>query len=94
MDIIFDPVKNERNIKLRGLSFERVSDFDFETAVFTIDTRRDYGEIRYRVQGFLGKRLHSLIMTETPHGIRVISFRKANRREIKAYEQATRPCID
>ena len=51
MEITFDEVKNRRNIRLRGLSFERVADFEFETALFEEDDRFDYGETRYRVLG-------------------------------------------
>jgi hypothetical protein len=49
MAITFDPAKNARNIAERGLSFERVADLDWETAVVIEDTRRDYGEPRPRV---------------------------------------------
>jgi hypothetical protein len=42
VEVTFDPAKNERNIKERGLSFERAADFDFETAVFVEDDRKDY----------------------------------------------------
>lgn len=91
MDISFDPAKNARNIALRGLSFERAAEFDFQTAVFTVDGRHDYGEIRHRAQGFLDGRLHALVFVETAEGIRVISFRKANKREVREYEQATQP---
>lgn len=87
--IEFDPVKNEKNIRERDLSFERVHDFDFKTANVTIDNRRDYGEVRYVASGYLGQRLHILCFTETTLGIRVISFRKANNKEVKKYEQAT-----
>jgi uncharacterized DUF497 family protein len=89
MEIEFDTNKNEANIRLRGLSFERVVNFDFETAVYRQDSRRDYGEIRIRTLGFLDGRLHALVFTETAKGIRVISFRKANKREVKTYEQET-----
>ena len=33
--------------------------------------------------------LAALVFVETENGIRVISFRKANKREVKGYEQAT-----
>lgn len=89
MEIEFDANKNAANIRSRGLTFERVVDFDFETAVFKQDSRRDYGEIRFRTLGFLHGRLHALVFTETDKGIRVISFRKANKREVKTYEQET-----
>jgi uncharacterized DUF497 family protein len=90
MRIEFDANKNATNIRERGLSFEQVLDFDFETAVYTQDTRRDYGEIRLRALGYLDGRVHALVFTETAVGIRVISFRKANKREVHIYEQETR----
>lgn len=86
MRIDCDPDKNANNIMERSLSFERAAEFDFETAQFTIDTRRDYGETRYRALGFLDHRLHALVFVEIVGGIRIISFRKANKREVKRYE--------
>ena len=53
--------------------------------------RYDYGEMRYRGVGLLNGRLHVLVFTETETGIRVISLRKANTREVRLYEQATQP---
>lgn len=50
------------------------------------DLRKDYGENRYIAAGFLAGRLHILVFTPTADGIRVISFRKANRRELRRYE--------
>jgi len=87
MEITYDLSKNLYNIRQRNLSFERARDFDFETANFTIDKRKNYGEIRRCALGFLGNRLHAMVFTETAKGIRVISFRKANKREIMSYEQ-------
>jgi uncharacterized protein len=87
MEITYDQSKNLYNINNRNLSFEKVVHFDFETANYTIDKRKDYGEIRRRAIGYLGNRLYALIFTETRNGIRVISFRKANKREVIKYEQ-------
>lgn len=89
MEIDFDPAKNEKNIRERDLSFTQVQEVDFETALFSIDFRRDYGEVRYRALGPFEGRLHALVFVETANGIRVISFRKANKREIKLYESKT-----
>ncbi|MGD8174789.1 BrnT family toxin [Marinimicrobium sp. ARAG 43.8] len=91
MLIDYDPQKNNRNIQERALPFDRARDFDFETALFSLDERKDYGETRVHAIGFLGERLHVLLFVEIRGGIRVISFRKANRREVKRYEQATQP---
>lgn len=89
MEISFDPAKNALNIELRGLSFERVADFEFESALFSQDLRQDYGEVRVRALGWLDKRIHALVFVETELGIRVISFRKANKREVSIYESQT-----
>ena len=89
MEIGYDPAKNEHNLSIRGLSFDRVVEFEFETAVFAIDARHNYGEIRHRALGLLDGRVHALVFVETWNGIRVISFRKANNREVNRYEEAT-----
>jgi hypothetical protein len=83
MGIRFDPAKNERNIRERGLSFEQAADFDFETAIFFTEVRK--GETRRIAVGYLDKRLHLLCYIPKPDGIRVISFRKTNKREAKLY---------
>jgi uncharacterized DUF497 family protein len=89
MLIEFDPAKNARNIRERDLSFEHAVEFDFDTAPYTVDNRRDYGETRIRALGYLDQRLHALVFVETLQGIRIISFRKANPREVKRYESQT-----
>lgn len=81
MDITFDPAKNARNIEARDLSFERVAEFDFETAKIWQDARERYPEVRFLALGYLDDRLHVLCFTTKVDGIRVISFRKANHRE-------------
>lgn len=91
MEITFDPAKKRKKYQRGGLSFESVSGFDFETATFKIGDRHDYGEIRYQAPGRVQGSLHALVYAETENGIRVISFRKANMREVKDYEQATKP---
>lgn len=87
MHIEFDAAKNEANIANRGLSFERAAEFDFGTAVIAQDTRKAYTETRFVAVGFLDMRLHVLCFTPVAGGIRVISFRKANQREVRHYDQ-------
>lgn len=85
MEVAFDPAKNVRNILERGLPFDHAVDFNFETATFIKDERRDYGEERMIAIGYFERRLHVLCFIELPIGIRVISFRKANEREGRKY---------
>lgn len=91
MRIEYDPVKNAKNMAERGLSFDDAVRFEFDTALYALDDRKDYGERRIRALGRVGSRVHSLVFIEVADGIRVISFRKANKREVKLYEQATQP---
>jgi uncharacterized DUF497 family protein len=86
MEISFDKAKDEANIQNRKLSFSDVINFDFETALIWHDTRMRYTEIRMVAIGYVTQRLHVLCFCETLNGIRVISFRKANPREVKKYE--------
>ena len=89
--ISFDPAKNERNIRERGLSFELAAQFDFEGAQVHADSRHEYGEVRYVAFGRLHGRLHVLCFTEMADGIRIISFRKANDREVKRHAEIQSP---
>lgn len=88
MEVSFDLRKDAQNLSLRGLSFARATDLDWQTAMVHEDQRRDYGERRFVALATLDGRLHVICFTPTRKGIRVISFRKANERERGIYEQA------
>ena len=87
MEVEYDPAKNKKNIKQRGLSFELVRDFEIETALTWQDQRHDYGESRFISLGFINKHLFPLVFTPRGQSLRVISLRKANLREVKKYDQ-------
>jgi uncharacterized DUF497 family protein len=87
MKICFDAAKSERNERERGLSFSLVEQLDWSDAVIEEDDRKDYGERRFRVFGFIGDRLHAVVFTPRADKVHVISLRKANQREVKYYEQ-------
>ena len=86
MKIEFDPAKNARNIAERDLSFTLAADLDWATSITYEDTRKKYPESRFITLAFLDNRLHVICYALIENGIRVISFRKANEREQKAYE--------
>lgn len=88
VEIKFDPEKNERNVQERGLSFDLAAVFDFESALTINDKRHDYGENRFRSVGFIGVELHALVFTIRGETLRVISLRKASRRERLLYEKS------
>ena len=88
MKIEYDKNKSEKNNIERDLPFDQVVDFEWETAILIEDTRKSYSEQRFLASGFLNDRLHVLCFTKILGGIRVISFRKANKREVIRYEKA------
>ena len=88
MEITFDPRKNERNLRDRGIDFEMVSEFDFGSALFTIDTRKDYGEVRTRALGIIEDKFYALVFTMRGNVLRVISLRRANRKERNRHAKA------
>ncbi len=85
MALEFDQAKSARNIKERGIGFERFADMDLEHAISSEDTRTEYGERRIRMFGPIDDRLHVAVITFRGDRIRVISLRRANRREERRY---------
>lgn len=85
MKIIFDPKKNADNIRDRQLPFDDIAGLDWSSAVVIEDMRKDYGERRFRVFGYIGDRLYAVVFTPREDAVHVISFRKANSREVKRY---------
>lgn len=85
-----DPGKERRNLAERGLSLDLAEQLDWATALIWEDRRKDYGERRYCVLGFIADRLHSVVFTPRNGMPRVISLRKANKREVSRYEKAVK----
>ena len=85
--ISFDPAKSQKNEVERGLPFWLVASMAWDSALIEMDTRKDYGENRYRVLGLIDGRLHAMVFTPRADKVHVISLRKANAREVRTYEQ-------
>jgi uncharacterized DUF497 family protein len=85
MRITFDPKKNADNIRDRQLPFDQVEKMEWSTALIVEDVRKDYGERRFRVFGYIEGRLYAVVFTPREDAVHVISFRKANSREVKRY---------
>lgn len=81
----WDEAKRLSNFRRHALDFEDVILFDWTSALVEPDTRKDYRERRYIATGkFLG-RLTVLVFTIRGQQVRIISWRKANVREQRAY---------
>ncbi len=84
---VWDETKSQENLSKHGLSFDDV-DIVFSGPCVTLeDNRFDYGEPRFITLGRLEGRV--VVVAHTPRGehTRIISMRKGNRREEKAYQE-------
>lgn len=87
--ITWDEGKRADNLAKHGLDFADVAKFDFSTALLGVDDREDYGECREIAIGWCGLRLCFLVFVRRgEEEIRVISFRKATKREVRRYAGA------
>jgi len=81
MRFVWDERKRKSNLRDHGFDFCDAPD-GLRWLTYTIeDGRFIYGEQRFMTLGFMGGVAVSIVHTETPRVIRVISFRKATRYE-------------
>ncbi len=86
MKFEWDRAKSNRCLKERGFEFAAiVPDFADLERVIEEDHRFVYGEPRYRLYGRVEGRLFVIAFTTRGEVHRIISARKANRREIRRY---------
>ncbi|MBL3554556.1 BrnT family toxin [Rhodovulum sulfidophilum] len=85
MRIEFDQSKRDNTLEARGLDMADAAEV-FDGPHMTVeDDRIDYGEARFITIGFMSGRMVVLVWTERGRARRIISMRKANGREQKAY---------
>lgn len=93
MRFAWDPKKSEVNLAARGFDFEFAALIFEQITLEKTDDRRDYGERRMLAIG-LARGLHLTVAytdrSESEGEIerRIISARRSNRRERKAYREA------
>jgi uncharacterized protein len=85
----WDEKKNQQNVKKHGLDFADAEEMFRGVLVADPDTREDYGERRWIGLGMIRGRTAHVVFTERDlEVIRIISLRKATRRESEQYEKA------
>ena len=85
----WDETKRKVTLSERGIDFADIALFDWDTAQTILDDRADYGEMRLVSTGYIKDRLFVCCWVERQTRVRIISLRKANDREIKAYQTRT-----
>ena len=87
MNFEWDEDKSNACFRLRGFDFAYVTfAFADPDRIIRQDDRFSYGDDRYELIGRIEGRLFVLIYTPRHDGIRIVSARKANPREVKRYE--------
>ena len=88
MEFTWSERKRSLNLKQHGIDFvDAVAVFEGLTFTYE-DHRFSYREQRFVTLGLLAGVPVSIVHTETEHEIRIISFRKATRREAQVFLNA------
>jgi len=87
----WDEAKDAACFAARGFDFAfALGVFRDPDRVITRDDRHDYWEARYRASGHIDGRLFVVVFTRRGERIRIISARKANRKEVARHGNPTR----
>jgi uncharacterized DUF497 family protein len=85
----FDPGKDATNLSKHGLSLAAAAELSWEAALVWLDDRADYGEVRMVALAPIGDILFFVAFVDREPVRRIISLRRANRREVNHYVKAT-----
>jgi uncharacterized protein len=87
MNITYDASKDAKNTDKHGVSLAVAAAFEWDDAITWTDERQDYGENRVAGIGYIGDRLFYVVFVDRGEERRIISLRKANKREVKRYAE-------
>jgi uncharacterized protein len=88
MRLGFDPEKDAGNQAKHGVSLSLASELDWEAALVWVDERFEYGELRMIALAPETNVLYYVAFVDRGDVRRVISVRRANRREVKHYVES------
>lgn len=87
MEYEWNEKKRIQNNAVHNVDFTAMNDFEWDNAVVFEDRRKEYGETRFVAFAPIEGRLYCVVFTNRQGNIRIISLRKANRREVYLYEK-------
>ncbi|MGL6078640.1 BrnT family toxin [Methyloversatilis discipulorum] len=88
MRVEFDPAKDAVNQAKHGLSLSLAEELDWDAALVWVDDRYEYGELRMIALAPKTETLYYVAFVERGEARRIISLRRANRREVKRYVES------
>lgn len=89
MLIEFDPQKDASNLAKHGVSLALAVELDWEAALVWLDDRFEYGESRMIALAPREEILYYVAFVDRERVRRIISLRRANRREVKHYVETS-----
>lgn len=88
MEFEFDPTKDATNQIKHGVSFALAAELDWEASLVWVDDRFEYGEMRMIALAPRTGILYCVAFVDRGPARRIISLRRANRREVKHYVES------
>ena len=85
MTVELDPAKNAANIATHDVSLAVANDLDWDAALVWVDDRFEYDELRMLALAPETNTLYYVAFVERGVNKRIISIRRATRREVKYY---------
>lgn len=85
MCIEFDPAKNQSNQAIHGVPLSFAAGLDWDAALVWVDERFEYTELRMIALAPETQTLYYVAFIDRGETRRVISLRRATRREVKHY---------
>ena len=85
MLIEFDSAKDIANRKKHGISLSVANELNWEAALVWVDDRYEYNETRMIALAPKTNILYYVAFIDRGEALRIISVRRANRREVKHY---------
>ena len=90
MDFVWDEHKNRQNIRRHDFDFADARQVSAGPLLAAIDTRQDYGEERWVGIGMMQGLVAVVVFTQPqPDVMRIISLRKATKKERRRFERFT-----
>ncbi|MBF0447076.1 MAG: BrnT family toxin [Magnetococcales bacterium] len=94
MKYIYENTQRRINIERHQLDFSIIYGFDFNHALWLSDHRKNYCVDRFIASGHIESRLYIVVFTVRDDAIRLISLRKANKREVTLLTPDAEPICD
>jgi len=85
IEIEFDSNKDAVNIEKHGFSLAKAAELEWEYLLVKQDDRNEYSEVRMIGYAPIESRVYCVVYTDRDNNRRIISLRKANKREVTYY---------